>query len=153
MNVTGSFTTTTPVAALRALSATPELLDRVSTLREVRASAPGVLHAVFSPVIALGRIPLATTITTVAETDAGVTLHVVGRRGVQSVDVELALEFVPADQGTTVRWFAEVVVRGNAASVGQRVARDIAERAIGQVLTEAAAAAGAAADAAALGAQ
>jgi carbon monoxide dehydrogenase subunit G len=142
MNVTGSFTTATPVAGLRALASAPAVLEQVSTLREVRADGVGVVRAVFSPVIALGRIPLTTAITTVEETDGGAALHVVGRRGVQSVDVRLALEFVPADEGTTVRWEAEVVVRGNAASVGQRVARDIARRAIGQVLAEAAGVAG-----------
>ena len=141
MNVTGSFSTTATVAGLRSLTSAPDLLEAVPTLRDVRAVAPGVVHTVFSPVIALGRIPLATTITTVEDSEEGATLHVVGRRGVQSVDVDLVLCFSPAQDGTDVDWSAEVVVRGNAASVGQRVARDIATRAIGEVLRDAATAA------------
>lgn len=145
MNITGSFQTTTAVAGLRALAATPVVLEKVSTLRDVHAVAPGVVQAVFSPVISLGRIPLATTITMVDDTDSAAVLRVIGRRGVQSVDVGLQLQFTPTGAGTSVTWVADVVVRGNAASVGQRVARDIAARAIGSVLAEAAAVAGASA--------
>lgn len=141
MNVTGSFTTTASVVGLRSLASAPDLLSAVPTLRDVHAGAPGVVQAIFSPVIALGRIPLVTTITTVEDGDDGASLHVVGRRGVQSVDVVLTLRFGSADEGTVVDWSAEVVVRGNMASVGQRVARDIAGRAIGQVLADAATAA------------
>jgi carbon monoxide dehydrogenase subunit G len=142
MNITGAFTTATPVGGLRALGSRPELLEQVSTLRDVRAGGAAVVHAVFLPVIALGRIPLATTITTLEESETGARLRVTGRRGVQLVDVDLRLEFAAERDRTTVTWQAEVVVRGNAASVGQRVARDIAARAIGDVLAEAAAVAG-----------
>ncbi len=142
MNITGAFTTATPVGGLRALGSRAELLEQVSTLRDVRAGGADVVHAVFLPVIALGRIPLATTITTLEESETGARLRVTGRRGVQLVDVDLRLEFAAERDRTTVTWQAEVVVRGNAASVGQRVARDIAARAIGDVLAEAAAVAG-----------
>lgn len=143
MIVCGSFPTTTPVEALRALSTSPELLEQVSTLSGVEAGPDGVLHTVFTPSISLGRIPLRTTITTLSADDRGAQLRVVGRRGVQGVDVLLDLTFTPVDAGIEVSWSADVVVRGNAASVGQRVARDLATRAIGKVLAEAAQVAGA----------
>lgn len=139
MIVTGSFTTTTPVAQLRTVASRPEALERVSTLSSVSATGDGVVRAVFQPVIALGRIPLAATITRVRDSNSGATLRVIGRRGVQSVDVDLELRFQPGDGSTEVVWAADVVVRGNAASVGQRVAGDIAARAIGSVLAEVAA--------------
>lgn len=148
MNITGSFTTTTPVAALTKLGSTPEPLVGVSTLRDLRSGADGAVLATFSPVTALGRIPLATTITTVSRDGSRAVLRVVGRRGVQSVTVDLELEVgdpEPGVAGSTVTWSATVVVRGTAASVGQRVARDIAARAIGSVLAEAADLAGTAA--------
>ncbi len=145
MNVSGEFTTATPVADLRALGSKPDMLERVSTLRDVRSGAEGVVHAVFTPVIALGQIPLATTITTVEENETGARLRVVGRRGTQLVDVDLRMSFTStADGAATVNWQADLVVRGNAASVGQRVARDLATRAIGSVLAEAAQVAGSA---------
>lgn len=104
------------------------------------------MRATFSPITALGPIPLATTITTVSRSGSRAVLRVVGRRGVQSVTVDLELD-VHDDTGDTtgavVSWSAEVVVRGSAASVGQRVARDIATRAISSVLAEAADRAGA----------
>lgn len=142
MNVRGSFTTATAVAELRALSTRTALLERVSTLSDVTSPGDGVVHAVFAPVVALGRIPLRTSITTVHDGEHGATLAVVGRRGHQSVDVRLELEYTEAGEGTTVAWSAEVVVRGNMASVGQRVAGDVATRAISSVLEEAAAVAG-----------
>lgn len=146
MNITGSFTTTTPVAALTELGSTPGPLVGVSTLSDLRPGADGAVLATFSPVTALGRIPLATTITTVSRDGSRAVLRVVGRHGVQTVTVDLELEVdepAPGGTGSTVTWSATLVVRGTAASVGQRVARDIAARAIGSVLAEAADRAGA----------
>jgi len=141
VKITGSFTTTTPVAALTGLGSTPGPLVGVSTLSELRPGADGAVLATFSPVTALGPIPLATTITTVSRDGSRAVLRVVGRRGIQTVTVDLELEVdepVPGGPGSTVTWSATLVVRGTAASVGQRVARDIAARAIGSVLAEAA---------------
>jgi len=145
VNVAGEFTTATPIAGLRALGAKPDVLERVSTLRDVRTGAGGVVHAVFTPSISLGQIPLATTITTLEEDETGARLRVVGRRGTQLVDVDLRMDFKSTTDGVTVvNWNAGLIVRGNAASVGQRVARDITMRAIASVLAEAAQVAGSA---------
>ena len=88
----------------------------------------------FSPVIGLGPIPFVTTAVTRAQAPRRVELGVNARHGLHAVDVELVVELDETVSGTSVVWLADVVVRGAAASVGQRVAKDLATKAIGDLL-------------------
>jgi len=138
MRLTGEFTTAATPDALSRLMVDPGRLAGVDGLSQVEPAEADVLHAVFSPLTSLGRIPLRTVITRVSGDDEGASLHVVGSRGPQSIDVDLQLDFTTGSAGTRVAWVAEVVARGSVASVGQRVWADVATRAIGDVLAGAA---------------
>ncbi|KAA1378148.1 SRPBCC domain-containing protein [Aeromicrobium fastidiosum] len=140
MMISGEFTARATVGELRSLSGSADVLASVSTLSEIRP-VEGMIRAVFSPTTALGRIPLRTTIETLVDTDAGARLRVRGSRAGHGVDVDLHLAFSPVPIGTVVSWTADLVVRGNAASVGQRVAGSVASHAIQDVLEQAASAA------------
>ncbi len=147
MRLQGGFRTGTPAARLAALSSSPELLGRVSQLRNVSGGHGAPVNAVFGPTTPMGRIPLDTTIRVHQESASGADLYVVAQRGTQQVQVTLMIRLEPAPDGTSgtdVTWTADMLIRGTLASVGQRVARDVATRAIGQVLAEAATVAGAA---------
>lgn len=136
MNISGQFTTESSIEALTGLSGRPESLISVSTLTDVRSGGDGQVHATFSPVTALGRFVLRTTITTVSRDASGARLHVVARSAGYRVTADIALAFAGDGGATAVTWDAEVGVHGTAASVGQRIARDIACRVIGEVLAE-----------------
>ncbi len=138
MNLSGEFTAAATPQALTGLLSDAGRLEGVGGLSSVSVSGADTLDCIFSPVTSLGRIPLRTTITTLSAAPDAAALRVVGVRGHQAVDADIALEFAPADSGTTVRWTADVVVRGGAASVGQRVWSELASRAIGDVLAAAA---------------
>lgn len=149
MKLEGEFSTTTSIDRLLAGAGEPGVLAGVASLSDVERRPDGAIGAVFHPVTPLGRMSLRTVITRTEEdrTEGGTTavrLRVVGRRGVQAVDCDLcallSVEGTGAVGGTTVRWSADLVVRGNAASVGQRVAREVAARAVATVLQEVAAA-------------
>lgn len=138
MNVSGHFTTASSAEALASLSSTPAALNQVSTLEDVVVDANGDVRARFVPVTALGRFVLRVTISTVAQDNRGARLRVIARSGTYRVSADIALAFVAGDVANAVTWDAEVAVRGAAASVGQRVARDIAQHVIGEVLAESA---------------
>lgn len=138
MNVSGHLRTASSVRALAALSGSLESLESVSTLHDVSTDEDGDLRATFVPVTALGRFVLRTTISTVSVDERGARLRVTARSGNYRVTADIALAFATDDAATWVTWDAEVGVHGTAASVGQRVARDIAQRAIGEVLADAA---------------
>ena len=138
MNIAGEFTTAASTASLGGLGSAGSL-TRVAQLRDVEADADGRVRAVFTPSTPLGPIPLATTIVIEHADDSGATLRVSTRRGAQTVDVDLRLAFDADDQGTRVSWDANVRLGGAGASVGQRVARDVAARAIAGALESAAA--------------
>lgn len=144
MRIAGEFTTPTTPALLQGLACAPQVLTRVSTLQDVSLRADGSVSALFVPLTSLGRIPLRTVITPRETSADGARLHVVGRRANQLVTVDLTIAFAPTAAGTTVSWEGEVLVGGTAASVGQRVVGELATRAVGQVLEEAAGAATAA---------
>ena len=139
MNVAGEFTSPAPPAALATLATDRSRLGAVAVLRDLVVDAdtvrarfrPGSLFAgtTFDVAIRAGRVG-----------PESAELHVVGRHGPHLVDVALRLGFVPAGSGSRVTWSAEVAVRGPMASVGQRVIRDLATRAIDEVLQQAAAA-------------
>lgn len=142
MNVSGEFVTTTSPAALVRLRRDPDRLACVPRLRDTKVSDDGSVRTVFTPVTPLGRVPLSTAIRVDHADDTGARLRVNASRGAQAVDVDLRLGFCEAGDATQVSWTAEVHVRGAAASVGQRVAADIARRAISDVLQSAADSAG-----------
>jgi carbon monoxide dehydrogenase subunit G len=139
MRLTGRFTTTAGVAALTAIRAKPEKLSGVPTLHDIHLGADGAVHALFTPATSFGRFPIAVRIVPEATSDDGVQLRVHGRYGQSVVDVRIDLAFEAGDAGPVVNWDADLIVRGPAASIGQRVARDVAGRAIADVLESAAA--------------
>lgn len=138
MKVLGEFTTKSGVDALRSLRDRIDRLAQVPSLSEVR-SAPGQsVRAMFSPATPFGQMPITVHIIPMETNGQDVRLDVHGRRGPHTLDVEIALTFASLVSGTHVKWLADIAVRGPAASVGQRVATDIAQRAIGEVLAAAA---------------
>ena len=140
MKIGGQFTVASSVGALRVLGTQPEKLAGVASLSDV-VSAPGGggFTALFTPITPLGRQPIAARVVTERADEKGAELRVHGRRGPHVIDVELTISFVEASEGAVVSWEAEVWVRGPAASVGQRVALDVARRAIGDLLVSSAA--------------
>ena len=142
MNVSGEFATSASPAALLRLRRDPAWLARVPALRDVTVTDHGTVRTVFSPVTPLGPVPLRMAIVVEHADTTGARLRVNASRGAQAVDVDLRLGFREAGDATQVSWTAEVRVRGAAASVGQRVAGDIARRAIADVLQHAADSAG-----------
>lgn len=72
-------------------------------------------------------------------THASATLARGDRAAQHAVDVRIVLAFTPHGDGSRVTWTADLVVRGPARSVGQRVARGVSARVIGDVLRDAAA--------------
>jgi len=53
--------------------------------------------------------------------------------------VALTIGYSPGEAGSRIAWSARVTVRGPLAAVGRRVVGDLATRAIGEVLEQAAA--------------
>lgn len=138
MNLTGEFTTVATATALTGLRDQGRLA-KVEGLSGVEIRSDDTIRATFRAVTPLGAIPLATTIVVDSVDEHGARLRVCGRRGAQSVDVDLRLTFEDADgNGTKVAWSADLRLGGAGASVGQRVARDVATRAIADVLQAAA---------------
>lgn len=148
MKINGQFVTPVPPASLLALPLRfaafedgPSSWAAIGGLRNVRRDDAGVIRAVFTPPHAVVPIPLQVTITVQRATADGALLHVHGRRGPHVVDVALTVDFTGEPGGTRVSWAADLAIRGPAAGVGQRVARDLARAAISDVLHQAAAAA------------
>lgn len=141
MKLNGQFLAPVSPASLLALRNGQSGLATVNCLRDVRWDDAGVLRAVFTPPRTVVPIPLQVIITVKRADADGALLQVHGRRGPHAVDVALSVDFSSSAGGTHVTWSAELAVRGPAASVGQRVARDIATAAIIDVLHQAAAAA------------
>ncbi|WP_433286423.1 SRPBCC domain-containing protein [Pseudonocardia sp. CA-142604] len=139
MKVGGQFTVASSVGALRVLETQPEKLAGVASLSDVVSTPDGGFTALFTPATPFGRQPIATRVATERADERGAALRVHGRRGPHVIDVELTISFVEASEGTIVGWEADVWVRGPAASVGQRVALDVARRAIGDLLVSSAA--------------
>ena len=139
MKIGGQFTAASSVGALRVLGTQPEKLAGVASLSDVVSAPGGGFTALFTPHTPFGRQPIATRVVTERADENGAALRVHGRRGPHVIDVELTISFAEAAEGTVVSWDAEVWVRGPAASVGQRVALDVARRAIGDLLVSSAA--------------
>lgn len=138
MRIEGAFTTRATGDQMRELLGSAERVNEVPALTDVVRIDPRTLAMVYSPRLVMGPVPLSTTIETVSESDERVDLLVTASRGAQAIEVALALRLEAADARSTVSWVADVAVRGNIASVGQRVARDLIARAIDDILTEAA---------------
>jgi Carbon monoxide dehydrogenase subunit G (CoxG) len=141
MKINGQFVTPISPASLLALRDGPGSWAAVGSLRDVRRDDAGAFRAVFTPPHAVVPIPLQVTITVQRATADGALLHVHGRRGPHAVDVALTVDLSDEPGGTRVSWAADLAIRGPAAGVGQRVARDLASAAISDVLHQAAAAA------------
>ncbi|MEW2398247.1 SRPBCC domain-containing protein [Streptomyces sp. NPDC046862] len=99
----------------------------------------GSVQALFTPRTPFGRIPLRTRIRAERADSEGAVLAVHAVRAQHAVDVRIQLAFSAAESGSRVTWCADLAVRGPAASVSQRVAREVAARVIGEVLESAAA--------------
>jgi hypothetical protein len=148
MKINGQFVTPVSPASLLALPLRfaalgdgPSSWAAVGSLRDVRRDDAGVFRAVFTPPHAVVPIPLQVTITVQRAAADGALLYVHGRRGPHAVDVALTVDLSDEPGGTRVSWAADLAIRGPAAGVGQRVARDLASAAISDVLHQAAAAA------------
>jgi len=139
VKVGGQFTVASSVGALRVLETQPEMLAGVASLSDVVSTPGGGFTALFTPATPFGRQPIAARVVTERADESGAALRVHGRRGPHVIDVELTISFVEASEGTVISWEADVWVRGPAASVGQRVALDVARRAIGDLLVSTAA--------------
>ncbi|MGC9537481.1 SRPBCC domain-containing protein [Streptomyces sp. UG1] len=139
MRVTGEFTTRGSGSALAALADRTAELKSVATLDEVTTGPDGSVHALFTPATPFGPLPLRTRIRAehAAADRALLSVHAV--RAQHAVDVRMELTFTACESGSRVSWAADLTVRGPAASVGQRVAREVAGRAIAEVLQSAAA--------------
>lgn len=134
IKVTGEFTTSVSPTELLARSRDAARLGRVPALTAVSVDDAGVVHATFTVLLPLGRIPLHITVTPVAAGQQSVRLAVVAIRGPHRVDVDLTICCDPGPEGTTLSWTATVRLGGVAASVGQRVAPVISHSAINDVL-------------------
>ncbi|MFE4196984.1 CoxG family protein [Paenarthrobacter sp. NPDC056912] len=143
MKLDGTFDTSASPGTLRSLAASPAVLAGVPSFREVEVSEDGSLRLEYYPVISLGPVRFTVTITIGIVTDSSAAIVVRAMRGNNIVEADLLLTFQTADGGSRVRWEAEVLLGGTAASVGQRVGAEIIARAIGDVLQEAATAASA----------
>lgn len=142
MKINGQFLAPVSPASLLALREGTSGLAAVGSLRDVRRDDTGVVRALFTPPHTVVPIPLQVAITLERAAAEGVVLRVHGRRGPHAVDVTLTVDFGSGGaEGTRVTWAADLTIRGPAAGVGQRVARDLATAAIGDVLRQAAAAA------------
>jgi carbon monoxide dehydrogenase subunit G len=139
MRLTGEFATPAPPAALTALGHHRQALQAVPAFRSLSVDEDGTVVTVFTPTTPLGRLPLNTRIQTVESSARGAVLRVTARRAQHAVDATIELRFDADGLGSRVRWEAELTVLGPAASVGQRVARELATRAIGETLQSAAA--------------
>ena len=140
MRITGQFTTTAGIGALRSLHADPKKLSAVPAFAEVEPAVGGGFAVVLTPATPFGRQPIDARIVTERADDTGSTLRVHGRRGPHVIDVHLVINLGDVAPHTVVRWEAEVEVRGPAASVAQRVAPDVVGHAIGDLLMATAAA-------------
>lgn len=138
MKLSGDFTTSSTVEALQALEGRADRLATVPTLSEVGPGPDSSIEALFSPKTPFGRTPIAVRIVPQDTNADGARLQVRGRHGPNAFDVRIALAFAPGASGTQVSWRADLDVRGPAASIAQRVAADVAHRAIGDVLSSAA---------------
>jgi carbon monoxide dehydrogenase subunit G len=134
MRTAGAFTTSASPARLRELFESPAALSAVSTFRNVVRRDPATLSMTFTPVLGLGPIPFITTVVTKAQGPQRVELAVTACHGLHAVDVDLVVQLEETSRGADVAWIADVVVRGAAASVSQRVAKDLATRAVGDLL-------------------
>jgi Carbon monoxide dehydrogenase subunit G (CoxG) len=141
MKINGQFVTPVSPASLLALQDGQGSWAEVGSLSNVRRDDAGVFRAVFTPPHAVVPIPLQITITVQRAAADGALLHVHGRRGPHAVDVALTVDLSDDPGGTRVSWAADLAIRGPAAGVGQRVARDLASAAISDVIHQAAAAA------------
>jgi hypothetical protein len=134
IQVSGDFTATATPVELVARQQQPTRLGAVDTLNDVTLDEAGRIHARFTPRTPLGRIPLHTVITTDVAADGSATVTVHASRGPHTVDATLVINFDRRVDSTQVTWSGEVRLGGTAASVGQRVATDLARTAIHEVL-------------------
>lgn len=134
IQVSGGFATPATPEELVAWQTQPLRLAAVDTLNDVTLDAAGRIHALFTPRTPLGRIPLRTVIVSEVAADGSATVTVNATRGAHTVDATLLITFDRRDGATQVTWAGEMHLGGAAASVGQRVATDLASTAIDQVL-------------------
>jgi len=136
MKLTGKFTTPVGRSELRARHDQVEQLAAVDTLADVNIAQDGTVRARFTPRLPLGRIPFDTRIRTTHTDDSSSVVTVHASRGAHSVDVVLTVTLTPSDAGTDVAWAGELRLGGTAASVGQRIGGDIAQRVVNDVLVQ-----------------
>lgn len=136
IQVAGRFTTSVGAEELRARHTQVDQLSAVETLSDVGVADDGTVRARFTPRLPLGQIPLDTQISTTHTDESRSLVTVHASRGPHSMDATLAITLNSVDAGTEVAWKGELRLRGTAASVGQRVGADVAQRVINDVLVQ-----------------
>lgn len=143
MNIAGTITSAATPAQLHGLGSDRDRLGRVAVLRDLVMDGDGLVRGRFTPTSVIAGTTFDVVIRTGRVDAESAQLSVSGRHGPHRIDVALIIGFAPTGAGSEVSWSADVVVRGPLASVGQRVVGDLAARAIGEVLEQAAVVAGA----------
>jgi carbon monoxide dehydrogenase subunit G len=139
VKVDGEFSSPAAPTALRTLGTDRDRLGDVRALSDLEVDGDGAIRGRFAPQSLFAGTTFDVVIRTVRVDGESAELHVSGRHGPHLVDVTLKIGFAAAGTGTRVTWSADVTARGPLASIGQRVLRDLAARAIGEVLHQAAA--------------
>jgi len=139
MNVAGTITSSATPAQLHALGSDRGRLDGVGVLSDLVIDEVGLVRGRFTPTSVIKGTELDVVIRAGRVDAESAQLDVSGSRGPHRVDVALTIGYSPGEAGSRIAWSARVTVRGPLAGVGQRVVGDLATRAIGEVLEQAAA--------------
>lgn len=139
MNIAGTINSSATPAQLHGLGSDRDRLGRVGVLSDLVIDGDGLVRGRFTPTSVISGTTFDVVIRTGRVDAASAQLAVSGSHGPHRVDVALTIAYAPTGGGSQVSWSAEVVVRGPLASVGQRVVGDLATRAVGEVLEQAAA--------------
>lgn len=143
MNIAGTISSPATPADLHALGSDRDRLSRVRVLSDLEIDGDQLIRGRFTPTSVIAGTTFDVVIRTGRVDADSAQLEVFGSHGPHRVDVALTITYAPAGAGSQVGWSAEVAVRGPLASVGQRVVGELATRAIGEVLEQAAGVAGA----------
>jgi carbon monoxide dehydrogenase subunit G len=143
MILEGEFTTTASRKQLVAALAEPIRLRDVPSLDELHAAPNGGINTLYAAATGLGTIPIRLRLSVIERGPGGAVVLVQGTAVAFVIDATVDLAFAESNNATLVRWRADLVVRGLAAAITQRVSADIASDQIGKLLAAAAGAAAA----------
>ena len=138
MNIAGTISSPATPADLHALGSDRDRLSRVRVLSDLEIDGDKFIRGRFTPTSVIAGTTFDVVIRTGRVDADSAQLEVSGSHGPHRVDVAISIAYAPAGAGSQVTWSADVAVRGPLASVGQRVVGELATRAIGEVLEQAA---------------